>query len=217
MIPLVFKDAALGAAAVRFEAPHSFTSEEIEFFTAAGQRGQALERARLHDAGQEARAAEIEALYQSAPIGLAVFDTDLRFRLSSRRRKAGRGWARRGARHDSGRGRRGNGSRLHSRRSRKAGYRVLTANDGREALQILQARPGSIDLALVDLTMPGMSGDEVADEVAKLHSDVKIVVMSGYNETEARRMFAGKPVASFLQKPFLSSRLADRINQVLAG
>jgi CheY-like chemotaxis protein len=62
----------------------------------------------------------------------------------------------------------------------KAGYEVVTAISGREALEILQSQP--IHLVLSDLLMPGMTGTELARQVKQLHPKIPVVLVSGVNE-----------------------------------
>ena len=56
-----------------------------------------------------------------------------------------------------------------------------------------------------------MSGEETLPELRKIRPGVKVVVSSGYSEAEAMTMFQGQPVAGFLQKPYTSTRLAEKV------
>ena len=98
-----------------------------------------------------------------------------------------------------------------------AGYRVLTAVDGRDALRILDDVNNEVDVVLLDLTMPLMGGEQTERLLHERLPDIKIILMTGYNEMEARRRFSGARLAGFLQKPFTSSRLAQKVAAVLAG
>jgi PAS domain S-box-containing protein len=100
---------------------------------------------------------------------------------------------------------------------RRGGYRVFTASSGRQALEAIERRHGSIDLVLLDLVMPKMGGEEVADILARTHPQIKVMLMSGYSEMEAERVFGGRPIASFLQKPFTAGILLERLNEALKG
>jgi PAS domain S-box-containing protein len=95
------------------------------------------------------------------------------------------------------------------------GYTVLAAAGGMEAINILKRHPGNIDLAVLDLSMPGMSGEETLPELKKIRPQVKVVVSSGYSEAEAMRMFSGQRVSGFLQKPYTSAVLAEKVKRVL--
>jgi len=93
------------------------------------------------------------------------------------------------------------------------GFNVLTAEDGREGLNLYKANRDSINFVLLDITMPHMGGEEVFSEMRKVKSDVQVILSSGYNEQEATNSFAGKGLAGFIQKPYLPSDLIEMISQ----
>jgi len=96
------------------------------------------------------------------------------------------------------------------------GFEVLTANNGMEAIEIAKRHPGEIGLVLLDLSMPGMNGEEVLPELRKFRPEVKVVVSSGYSETETMALFQGQQVYGFIQKPYTSARLFERVKEALA-
>ena len=91
-------------------------------------------------------------------------------------------------------------------------YDVLTARSAEVAISIAE-RIGVIDLVLMDVVMPDVSGPELVEKILATHPTAKVLFMSGYCETdmlpESVRMFG------LLPKPFTSSRLRERIDQVL--
>jgi two-component system cell cycle sensor histidine kinase/response regulator CckA len=95
------------------------------------------------------------------------------------------------------------------------GYQVLTAKNGREAIEIFEANAGRISLVLLDLLMPVMGGDEVIGALQSRHSGLKVIVMSGHSQSQARKVFEGKGVSGFLEKPFTATRLAQEVKTVL--
>jgi CheY-like chemotaxis protein len=95
------------------------------------------------------------------------------------------------------------------------GYQVLLAESGPAAIDICKRAPEEISLIVLDLSMPGMGGEEALPEVRKLRPNVKIVVSSGYSEAETLRLFAGQRVSSFIQKPYKSIWLAEKVKAVL--
>ena len=99
---------------------------------------------------------------------------------------------------------------------RRRGYRVLEARDGKEALEVLLSASEMPLLALVDLAMPVMGGDELVPVLNREYPDVKVLITSGYPEEDARKGFAAHSVAGFLQKPYTVMSLTDKINQALA-
>ncbi len=95
------------------------------------------------------------------------------------------------------------------------GYRVLTARDGAAALQMLEEEAGSVDLALIDMVLPGgMSGRELARSIAEKDPSVRTLFMSGYSEEAGPGALPGETVAS-IGKPFERERLARLVAQAL--
>jgi CheY-like chemotaxis protein len=97
----------------------------------------------------------------------------------------------------------------------KAGFTILTAQDGREGLQIFHRRAGEIAAVLLDMTMPHMSGDEVYRELVRARPDVPVILSSGYNEQDATSLFVGKGLAGFIQKPYQPMALIDKVRRTL--
>ena len=94
------------------------------------------------------------------------------------------------------------------------GFEVVDAPGGKEALEIFSARPPSFAAVIVDLTMPGMNGRQCVHALRELRPDVPIVVMSGYDESDAPWL-ASDRITSFLPKPFTGEELASRLRGVL--
>jgi CheY-like chemotaxis protein len=97
------------------------------------------------------------------------------------------------------------------------GYRVLSAGSGPAAIDIFQKQPNEIALVILDLTMPGMGGEEVLPELRRIRPDVRVVVSSGYGEQETMPLFTGQQISGFLQKPFTPARLAEKVKNAIAG
>jgi len=91
------------------------------------------------------------------------------------------------------------------------GFVVVTAQGGAEALQALRDDPEPLRAALIDLTMPGMSGEEVVREIRRIQEDLPVLVMSGYNEIDMQSRFMGRQKTEFLQKPFTLADLHAKI------
>ena len=80
------------------------------------------------------------------------------------------------------------------------GYSLQIAANGVEGMEAIHAwKP---DLVITDVSMPQMNGEEVLRHLRQLRPDVRVIVMSGYNEHEMQQRFAGQRVAGFVQKPF---------------
>ncbi|MEY9199467.1 CheY-like chemotaxis protein [Sinorhizobium fredii] len=96
-------------------------------------------------------------------------------------------------------------------RLRDAGYTVIEAEAGAQALELLAAHP-EVSLVFTDMIMPGgMNGDELAQHVRALRPDVKMLFTSGYAEPGA----AGRAAGSWLQKPYTARELALRLRALL--
>ena len=91
-------------------------------------------------------------------------------------------------------------------------YRVLTANNGRKALEILAENPDKIDLVITDLVMPNMSGRELIEQIRLLAPDIRTICSSGY----VRANSSEEEEDAYLQKPFTSHDLLCKVKQALA-
>jgi two-component system, cell cycle sensor histidine kinase and response regulator CckA len=98
---------------------------------------------------------------------------------------------------------------LATRALRGAGYYVLEAADGAQALAVCGAFPGKIDLVLSDRMLPHMSGPEVVQKLRATRPDLRVVFMSGY----ADESFPAGPL--FIQKPFRCAELLRTIREAL--
>ncbi len=92
-----------------------------------------------------------------------------------------------------------------------AGFKVLIASNGGEAVKIYQEKHESIACVLLDMTMPVMNGRETHDRLNEINPDVKIIVSSGYSESEIMPLFKDKHTVAFVQKPYNFKKLYDAI------
>lgn len=104
---------------------------------------------------------------------------------------------------------------LVSRILRKAGYTVLTAANGVEALQLCASREAPPDLVLSDVVMPKMGGHRLAERLAISHPRLKLLFMSGYADDEAARYGVLDRGAPFIGKPFAADELTRKVREVL--
>ncbi|MGB7848795.1 MAG: response regulator, partial [Candidatus Acidiferrum sp.] len=86
------------------------------------------------------------------------------------------------------------------------------ANTPHEALELARGHSGPIDVLLTDIVMPGLRGTELAQQVAELHPEVRIIFISGYAQSLPEAQIP--PRASFLQKPFRFASLAEQLKLV---
>ena len=98
----------------------------------------------------------------------------------------------------------------------RAGYRVLEAANGTEALRIWEDRHGEVDLLLADLVLPGgMGGRALADRLRASHPGLKVVFTSGYSSGFSGRELDVSAHETFLQKPFGPDQLLETVRQCL--
>lgn len=95
-----------------------------------------------------------------------------------------------------------------------AGYTVVCAADSAEAVQLVQSLGSQIELAIVDLTMPGEGGDEVVRRLRHYNPKLRVIASSGYAEPEVKEKF-GPLMDAFLPKPYRSDRLRDIVAETL--
>ena len=94
-----------------------------------------------------------------------------------------------------------------SRLLKTFGYEVTLAVNGREAVEKFREARSDYAAVLLDLTMPQMDGTEAFAELRRIKPEIKVVLMSGFNEQDAISRFAGKGLAAFVQKPFTPDEL----------
>lgn len=97
----------------------------------------------------------------------------------------------------------------------RAGYRVLVARDGDEALTRAAAHDGRIDLLLTDVVMPGLNGREVAQRVRQVRPDSRVLFMSGYAAEVIAEGGALSGDAPLLVKPFTPDELHERVREAM--
>jgi PAS domain S-box-containing protein len=95
------------------------------------------------------------------------------------------------------------------------GYTVVLAENGKEGVELFKVLAEKISVTLLDMTMPAMSGEEAFSRLKAIKPDVKVILSSGYNEVEVVRRFTGKGLAGFIQKPYSSAALAEKVSSVL--
>ena len=97
----------------------------------------------------------------------------------------------------------------------RQGFNVLTAKNGREALEVFREHADEIRLVLVDLTMPEMDGVEVYRTIARKHPEMPVLMLSGYAEADALSRLSDSDIAGFLQKPFEAGTLMTKVREIL--
>jgi PAS domain S-box-containing protein len=99
----------------------------------------------------------------------------------------------------------------------RLGFSVLTAEHGRQALELYERHREEIVCVLLDFTMPHMDGEETFRELRRMNPDVRVIMCSGYSEQEIASRFSGKGLARALQKPYLLDDLRHAMQEALNG
>lgn len=98
---------------------------------------------------------------------------------------------------------------------RGAGYHVVAAEDGAEALEHLQAHEGRFDLVMLDVIMPRMNGRDVYDHIAANHPGLPVLFASGYNAGEVSREFLLEEGLELIQKPYRRADLLQKVREMM--
>ena len=104
---------------------------------------------------------------------------------------------------------------LGRRMLERLGFSVLTAANGREALDLFQNHAEEITCIILDLTMPHMDGEEAFRELRRFKKNVPVIMSSGYNEQDIIKRFAGKGIDGFIQKPYQLAELSVKLKEIL--
>jgi CheY-like chemotaxis protein len=95
------------------------------------------------------------------------------------------------------------------------GYRTLVAMSGEEAIEICENNKGKIDLIILDLIMPGMSGGEIFDKVKEIDANINVLLISGASINGEARDILARGCDGFLQKPFTVRQLSEKVMNIL--
>jgi len=97
----------------------------------------------------------------------------------------------------------------------RLGYRVVPRSNGREALEAFKADPNAFDVVITDLTMPGMTGIQLARELIKTEPEIPIIICTGFNEGINREHLRNLGMQGFIMKPYSSEKLNHAIRDIL--
>ena len=98
----------------------------------------------------------------------------------------------------------------------KLGYKVESTTSPDRALEVFRERPQHFDLVITDLTMPRLTGDELAEKLMQIRSDIPIILCSGYNESISKERAKDMGIRALEKKPLVIRELAATIRRVLA-
>ena len=95
------------------------------------------------------------------------------------------------------------------------GFRVITAENGEQALQILRGSERPVDLVLLDLSMPGLSGERVLKAIRSFKPDLPVIIASGYATVESQTAWNAAGAQGFVAKPYRVQDVANKLREVL--
>ncbi len=93
----------------------------------------------------------------------------------------------------------------------REGYNIIKAGNGKEAVEIYKSNPDEVDLILMDITMPVMSGIDAYKELTTHYPNIKILLMSAYS----KESFEDVDKINFIRKPIYPADLMERIVKLL--
>ncbi len=97
------------------------------------------------------------------------------------------------------------------------GYTVTATVNSREALAFFRAEPQAFDLVITDMTMPGLTGHELAGELMAVRPDIPIILCTGFSEQMSEKTAKETGIKGYLMKPYTADSLNTTIRGVLAG
>ena len=97
----------------------------------------------------------------------------------------------------------------------KLGYKVLTAKNGKEAIEIYQKNKEKVDIVILDVIMPGLSGGETYDRLKKIDHNVDVLLASGYGINRQISEILERGCNGFIQKPFNMKQLSRKIREII--
>ena len=97
------------------------------------------------------------------------------------------------------------------------GYAVLTADSGEHALTLYKHHKGPIDLLITDVIAPGMSGPMLADKLTEIQPDLKVLYMSGYDNTHVVQKYVVEKGHALLTKPFTVDEMKKKVREILSA
>jgi CheY-like chemotaxis protein len=97
----------------------------------------------------------------------------------------------------------------------KLGYKVVTAENGQQALDVFRQKKGLIDLVILDMIMPGMSGGKVFDQLRQIDPEIKVLLSSGYSIDGEAAEILDRGCNGFIQKPFRVEPFSLKLREIL--
>lgn len=97
-----------------------------------------------------------------------------------------------------------------------AGYKVLTAKDGIEAIDVYRRQADTVDLVVCDMALPSLGGWTVYLSLKEIDPGVKMILTSGYLDEQVKSSFVAGGVKDFIAKPYAAETLLQSVREALA-
>ena len=97
----------------------------------------------------------------------------------------------------------------------RLGYKVTIRTSSVEALELFIEQPDKFDLIITDMTMPNMTGDELAGELMNIRADIPVILCTGYSERISKERAHDLGIKEFILKPIVMRELAKTVRSVL--
>ncbi len=96
------------------------------------------------------------------------------------------------------------------------GLQVKTAENGEAGVQVYAQNPSEIKMVILDMSMPGLSGEETLCRLRSINPNVKVILSSGYSKSDISPLIAQKTLTSFLAKPYKIDTLLTKVMEFMA-
>jgi DNA-binding NtrC family response regulator len=100
---------------------------------------------------------------------------------------------------------------------KRMNYQVLTAPNGQKAMDIYKAHGHTVDLVMLDMLMPDMSGGVTFEKLKEMNPEIKVLLSSGFSLNEQARDILSRGCRGFIQKPFDVAELSKKITEIISG
>jgi PAS domain S-box-containing protein len=97
------------------------------------------------------------------------------------------------------------------------GYQIYTAGSGQEAIAVYAEKRNEIDLVILDMILPGMSGGETFDRLREIDPEIQVLLCSGYSIEGEAQQIMNRGCNGFIQKPFQQKSISQKIREILEG
>jgi len=106
-------------------------------------------------------------------------------------------------------------AKLEGQMLSRLGYQVTVKTSSGDALDTFKSNPDSFDLVISDMTMPGMTGDQLSKALLSIQPNIQIIICTGFSERINEEQSKNIGIKGFLMKPVVKAEMAQMVRQVL--